>query len=129
MDAYETRVVFWGTRGQELTSRHLAEFLRCGANFVGFVEAPPGSISTVHPEEDPFEGINEVAARLGKPLLCPKSPREPGFIGALKKLEPQVFIIISYQFYLPDEVLAIPPLGAINFHTSLLPRHAGMHPG
>jgi methionyl-tRNA formyltransferase len=129
MHRYATRIVFWGTRGQELTSRHLAEFLRCGANLVGFVEAPPGSISTVHTEEDPFEGINEVASRLGKPLLCPKSPGEAGFVEALKKFEPEVFIIISYQFYLPGKILAIPPLGAINFHTSLLPRHAGMHPG
>jgi len=126
---YKTRIVFWGTRGQELTSRHLAEFLRCGANLVGFVEAPPGSISTVHIEKDPYEGINEVASSLRKPLLCPKSPREPDFINELRKLKPDVFIIISYQFYLPREVLELPPLGAINFHTSLLPRHAGMHPG
>jgi methionyl-tRNA formyltransferase len=126
---FKTRILFWGTRGQELTSRHLAEFVRCGANVVGFVEAPPGSISTVHTEEDPFEGIHEVASRLGKPLLCPKNPGEPGFIEALRKLAPEVFVIISYQFYLPAEILNVPPLGAINFHTSLLPRHAGMHPG
>jgi methionyl-tRNA formyltransferase len=126
---FKTRILFWGTRGQELTSRHLAEFVRCGANVVGFVEAPPGSISTVHTEEDPFEGIHEVASRLGKPLLCPKNPGEPGFIEALRKLAPEVFVIISYQFYLPAEILTVPPLGAINFHTSLLPRHAGMHPG
>ena len=77
---YKTRIVFWGTRGQELTSRHLAEFVNCGANLVGFIEAPPGSISTVHTEKDPFEGINEVAAHLKKPLLCPKNAREQGFV-------------------------------------------------
>ena len=126
---YKTRIVFWGTRGQELTSRHLAEFVTCGANLVGFVEAPPGSISTVHTEKDPFVGINEVAARLKKPLLCPKNAREPGFAADLQELKPDVFIIICYQFYVPKEVLAVPSLGAINFHTSLLSRHAGMHPG
>jgi methionyl-tRNA formyltransferase len=126
---HTTRIVFWGTRGQELTSRHLAEFVRCEANIVGFVEAPPGSISTVHTEKDPFEGINEVAERMNKPLLCPKNAREKGFADALKELKPDVFIIICYQFYIPQDVLAVPPRGAINFHTSLLPRHAGMHPG
>lgn len=126
---HRTRIVFWGTRGQELTSRHLAEFVNCEANLVGFVEAPPGSISTVHTEKDPFEGINEVAERLNKPLLCPKNARDAGFVDELKKLNPDVFIIICYQFYVPQDVLAVPPLGAINFHTSLLPRHAGMHPG
>jgi methionyl-tRNA formyltransferase len=126
---YRTRIVYWGTRGQELTSRHLARFIELGANLVGFVEAPPGSISTVHTEEDPFEGINEVAARLDKPILAPAHPREAGFLEALKALKPDVFVIVSYQFYLPREVRELPPLGAINFHTSPLPRHAGMHPG
>ncbi len=126
---FKTRIVFFGTRGQELTSCHLAKLVENGANLVGFVEAPPGSISTVHTEKDPYEGINEVATRFDKPLLCPQSPREPAFITGLKEMKPDVFIIICYQFYLPAEVLAIPALGAINFHTSLLPRHAGMHPG
>jgi methionyl-tRNA formyltransferase len=126
---YRTKIVYWGTRGQELTSRHLASFVEHGANLVGFVEAPPGSISTVHTEKDPFEGINEVAATLDIPLLSPSSPRDSGFIKELKSLEPDVFVIVSYQFYLPGEVRAMPPLGAINFHTSPLPRHAGMHPG
>jgi methionyl-tRNA formyltransferase len=96
---------------------------------VGFVEAPPGSISTVHTEKDPYEGIDEVSLRLGKPLFSPSRPDEPGFADELRKLKPDVFIIICYQFYLPLKLLEIPPLGAINFHTSLLPRHAGMHPG
>ncbi|NIQ17494.1 MAG: hypothetical protein GTN43_01610 [Candidatus Aenigmarchaeota archaeon] len=126
---FKTRIVFWGTRGQELTSRHLAEFIKLRANIVGFVEAPPGSISTVHTEKDPYEGINEVASRLGIPIYSPKKPKEPDFIKALKSLNPDIFIIICYQFYLTKELLAIPPFGAINFHTSLLPRHAGMHPG
>jgi methionyl-tRNA formyltransferase len=126
---FKTRIVFWGTRGQELTSRHLAEFIKLKANIVGFVEAPPGSISTVHTEKDPYEGINEVAARLDIPIFSPEKPKGPDFIAALKILNPDVFVIICYQFYLTKEVLGIPPLGAINFHTSLLPRHAGMHPG
>jgi methionyl-tRNA formyltransferase len=126
---HEKRIVFWGTRGQELTSRHLAEFVRCGANLVGFVEAPPGSISTVHTEKDPFEGIDAVAKRLSKPLLCPKNARVRGLAEELEGLKPDVFIIICYQFYIPEYVLSVPKLGAINFHTSLLPRHAGMHPG
>jgi methionyl-tRNA formyltransferase len=126
---YKTKIIFFGTRGQELTSCHLAEFVKCGANIVGFVEAPVGSISTVHTEKDPFEGINEVAARLNKPLLCPKNPKEAGFIEELKKLNAEIFIVVGYQFFLSDEILNMARLGVINFHTSLLPRHAGMHPG
>jgi methionyl-tRNA formyltransferase len=126
---YNTRIVFWGTQGQELTNCHLAKFVELGSNLVGFVEAPLGTISTVHTEQDPYEGIHEVAARLGKPLLCTRNPKDPAFINELRALEPDMFVIISYQFYLTKQVLSIPPQGAINFHTSLLPRHAGMHPG
>jgi methionyl-tRNA formyltransferase len=126
---HKKRIVFFGTRGQELTSCHLAEFIRCNANIVGFVEAPPGSISTVHIEKDPFEGINEVAIRLNRPLFCPKNPKDKKFFNELKKLKADVFIVVGYQFFLSEEILNIPRLGAINFHTSLLPRHAGMHPG
>ncbi len=126
---YEKRIVFFGTRGQELTSRHLKVFIKRGANIVALVEAPPGSISTTHTEEDPYEGINETAARLNIPLLCPKNPKEPEFIDSLKETAPDVFIVCGYQFYMTKQALDIPPMGAINFHTSLLPRHAGMHPG
>ena len=126
---YEKRIVFFGTRGQELTSRHLEVFVKRGANIVALVEAPPGSISTTHTEEDPYEGINETAARLNIPLLCPKNPKEPEFIDSLKETAPDVFIVCGYQFYMTKQALDIPPMGAINFHTSLLPRHAGMHPG
>jgi methionyl-tRNA formyltransferase len=125
---YRTRIVLFGTRGQELTSCHLDRFVRHGANIVGLVEAPPGSMSTTHKVKDPYEGIDEVAARLKLPLLCPKSPKDPSFLQAIRGLRPDVIVVNCYQFYLTKELLDIPPLGAINFHASFLPRHAGMHP-
>jgi methionyl-tRNA formyltransferase len=125
---YKTRIVLFGTRGQELTSCHLGRFVANGANIVGLVEAPPGSMSTTHKVKDPNEGIHEVAARLKLPLLCPKNPRDPSFIKAIRDLRPDAIVVNCYQFYLTKELLDIPPLGAINFHASFLPRHAGMHP-
>jgi methionyl-tRNA formyltransferase len=125
---HKTRIVYFGTRGQELTSLHLERFLKSGANIVGFVEAPPGSMSTTHKVKDPNEGINEAAARLKLPLLCPKNPKDPAFLAAVRELRPDVIIVNGYQFFLTRELLDMPPLGSINFHASLLPRHAGMHP-
>jgi methionyl-tRNA formyltransferase len=125
---YKTRIVFFGTRGQELTSLHLGRFLDSGANIVGFVEAPVGSMSTTHAKKDPNEGINEAASRLKLPLLCPTHPRDPAFLAAVRELRPEAIIVNGYQFYLARELLEVPPLGSINFHASLLPRHAGMHP-
>ena len=79
---YSKRIVFFGTRGQEITSRHLEEFVKLDANIIACVEAPPGSISTTHTEEDPYEGINEVARRLNVPLLCPGNPKDRNFCSA-----------------------------------------------
>jgi len=125
---YNTRIVYIGTRGQELTSCHLDRFVKLGANIVGFVEAPPGSMSTTHKVKDPYDGIDVIAGRLKLPLLCPKNPKDPSFIRAIKDLRPDVIIVNCYQFFLAKELLDIPPLGALNFHASFLPRHAGMHP-
>jgi methionyl-tRNA formyltransferase len=126
---YTKRIIFLGTRGQEITSRHLEAFVNLGANILACVEAPQGSISTTHTEEDPYEGINEVARRLNIPLLCPRNPKDEGFIDRVRSLDPDVFIVAGYQFYMTHDLIELPPLGSINFHTSCLPRHAGMHPG
>jgi methionyl-tRNA formyltransferase len=125
---YGTRIVYFGTRGQELTSCHLEQFVRHGANIVAFVEAPPGSIVSTHKAKDPYDGIDVVAARLKVPLLSPKNPNDPAFIASIRDFRPDIIVVNCYQFFLHQEILAVPPLGAVNFHASFLPRHAGMHP-
>ncbi|MCK5570287.1 MAG: hypothetical protein KAJ15_11255 [Spirochaetes bacterium] len=126
---YSKRIIYFGTRGQEITSRHLGAFVKLEANIVACVEAPQGSISTTHTEKDPYEGIDEVAERLSIPLLCPVNPKDTDFISGIRKLKPDVLIVAGYQFYMTKQLLEMPPFGAVNFHTSCLPRHAGMHPG
>ena len=76
----------------------LAEFVKMGANIVGFVEAPPGSMITAQLMKSSLDDINHVVAWLNKPILCPKNPREPRFIDMLKKLKPDLRIVVCYQF-------------------------------
>jgi methionyl-tRNA formyltransferase len=42
--------------------------------------------------------------------------------------EPRLALCIGYRWKLPPEVLAIPELGTVNGHFSLLPRHRGPYP-
>jgi methionyl-tRNA formyltransferase len=42
--------------------------------------------------------------------------------------EPRLGLCIGYRWKLPPEVLAIPELGIVNGHPSLLPRHRGPYP-
>jgi methionyl-tRNA formyltransferase len=46
----------------------------------------------------------------------------------LKATPPDVMVVAAYGLILPQEVLDIPPRGAINIHASLLPRWRGAAP-
>jgi hypothetical protein len=43
-------------------------------------------------------------------------------------LQPEVMVVVAYGLILPAAVLAVPPLGCINIHASLLPRWRGAAP-
>jgi len=124
----KTRVVVFGTSIWELTNKHLAYLLENDANIVAFVESPTEQISTTSAVADTAGNIHEVAIAQKKPLYCPKTPRDPEFIETMRGHRPDVIIVIGYQFFIPKELLQVPPMGVINFHSSLLPRACGMHP-
>jgi methionyl-tRNA formyltransferase len=42
--------------------------------------------------------------------------------------EPRLGLCVGYRWLLPPEVLAVPELGIVNGHPSLLPRHCGPYP-
>lgn len=59
-------------------------------------------------------------------LLQPKRSIEA--LEALRDLQPDLFIVASFGQLVPQEILDIPKLGAINVHTSLLPQYRGASP-
>lgn len=125
----KTRIVYVGTRTWQLTNQHLEYFLRNDANIVAYVESPLENIVSTTSTSGSYKNIREVALELNKPLYCPDTPKDPEFIETLKEIDPDVIIVCGYQFYIPETVLNIPRQGVVNFHTSLLPRHCGRHPG
>lgn len=62
------------------------------------------------------------------PLYQPLNFKENEAIAPLKALKPDVMVVIAYGLILPSQVLAIPSLGCINVHASLLPRWRGASP-
>lgn len=50
------------------------------------------------------------------------------FIDTLKKLKPDVIVVVAYGQILPEEILNIPKYGCINVHGSLLPQYRGSAP-
>lgn len=64
---------------------------------------------------------------LGLPLLQPESLRDPDFLAEIRRLEPDILVVVAFRI-LPRELYEIPPFGAINAHASLLPKYRGAAP-
>src|SRR5687767_10204342 len=72
--------------------------------------------------------VKERAFTLGIPCLQVERPNAPGAIAALQKVEADLFVVVAYGAILSKELLAVPKLGAINLHASLLPAFRGASP-
>ena len=46
----------------------------------------------------------------------------------LKKIAPELIVVVAYGVILPHDILSLPPSGCINVHASLLPRWRGAAP-
>lgn len=123
------RIVFFGSEEMDFTSRHLDYFLKFDPNIVGFVVDTRGVRSTTVSNSSSFKDIIKVAEEMSVPILNPGTVKDAGLVDDLKKLDPDIFVVCGYQFFLPGEIINLPPMGTLNFHASLLPRHSGMHPG
>jgi methionyl-tRNA formyltransferase len=73
--------------------------------------------------------VKAQAERYSLPILQPVSFRkDPTALPALAALQPDLLVVAAYGLILPRSVLAIPKLGAINVHASLLPAYRGASP-
>ena len=72
--------------------------------------------------------LEQLARRLHLPHRFAASRADPRITRLLHELQPDILCIAGYRWLLPSEVYSIPRLGAINLHTSLLPRQRGALP-
>jgi methionyl-tRNA formyltransferase len=70
----------------------------------------------------------ESAERSSIEVLQPADPHAPEVIDRLRALEPDALFVASYGAILKPALLTLAPLGALNAHASLLPRHRGASP-
>lgn len=71
--------------------------------------------------------VKAFAAEQGIPILQPASLKDPWFIESLRRLRPELFVVVAFRI-LPPEVFTIPDFGSINLHASLLPKFRGAAP-
>ena len=118
------RILFWGT--PEFAVPSLRALDDEGFDVVGVVTQPDRPAGRGrHPRASP---VKSIALDQGMEVLTPQSPREAGFIDSIRALEPDVSVVVAYGHILPTEILAVPRLGSINVHASLLPALRGAAP-
>jgi methionyl-tRNA formyltransferase len=70
--------------------------------------------------------VKAAALARGIPVLQPERVKtDPE---ALRRLGPEIQVVVAYGQILPKSVLAIPPRGTVNLHGSLLPLYRGAAP-
>ncbi|RED86305.1 methionyl-tRNA formyltransferase [Cohnella phaseoli] len=72
--------------------------------------------------------VKVFATERGLPVLQPEKLRSPEGVAAVSEIAPDVIVTAAYGQILPKSVLALPRLGCINVHGSLLPRYRGGAP-
>ena len=69
--------------------------------------------------------LKEAALEAGTPVFQPRRMKDPEAYEQVKKLSPDLAILSFVTLIVPGRVLALPRLGSICYHPSILPRHRG----
>lgn len=72
--------------------------------------------------------VKELALAAQLPIAQPQSLRTDTARGQVAAWQPDVMVVVAYGLMLPPAVLALPRLGCVNIHASLLPRWRGAAP-
>jgi methionyl-tRNA formyltransferase len=118
------RLIFMGTPQFALPS--LEAVLTSGEDVAAVVTQPDrprgrGQVVTPSP-------VKELALAWNLPVLQPQRLKDPELQQRLAAYAPDLMIVVAYGRILPREILALPAVGCLNVHASLLPRYRGAAP-
>ena len=118
------RIVFMGT--PDFAVGTLEALIEAGHDIAGVVTQPDkpkgrGKNLMAPP-------VKQAAIARGLAVYQPKKVRDPEFIQILRKLEPQIIVVVAFGQIIPQEILELAPFGCINVHGSLLPKYRGAAP-
>ena len=118
-------IVFMGT--PDFARESLKCLVEAGHNILAVVtnpDKPKGRGMKLIPSP-----VKEYALEKKLEIYQPEKVRNnTEFLDEIKNLNPEVICVVAYGKILPQELLDIPKLGAINVHGSLLPKYRGAAP-
>ena len=118
------RLLFFGTPAFAVDT--LDALLQSPHRVVGVVTQPDrprgrGQRVTVAP-------VKRRAVAAGVPVLQPERLRDVEFLDSARRFHADLGVVAAYGNILTDDVLALPRLGLLNVHASVLPRYRGAAP-
>lgn len=119
------RVVFMGT--PDFAVGTLKELLLAGHEVAAVVTQPDKLKAEERTFDDTLSRIEALAH--GIPVYQPEKIRKnEEFLDELKRINPDVIVVVAFGQILPVSVLTLPKYGCVNVHASLLPMYRGAAP-
>lgn len=116
------RIVFMGTPDFAVPSLEI--LLQHGYDIPAVVTAPDKPGGRLGMLES---AVKKCAVAHGIPVLQPEKLKNPDFLTQLRDLKADLQVVVAFRM-LPEAVWAMPPLGTLNLHGSLLPKYRGAAP-
>ena len=124
MKAGPWRLIFLGTPDFAVPS--LEALLAAGEEVIAVItrpDRPRGRGQKVSPSP-----VKEAARARGLTVLQPVRLKDPELLQTLAAMQPELMVVAAYGRILTPEILALPAVGFLNVHASLLPKYRGSAP-
>jgi methionyl-tRNA formyltransferase len=118
------RIVFFGTPQFAVPS--LDRLLASRHPVIGVVTQPDRPRGRGHTVSD--APVKALAVERRLPVFQPSRLRDPEVETTMRRWQPDLAVVAAYGKLIPDHLLALPRLGMINVHASLLPKYRGAAP-
>ena len=119
------RIVFMGTPDFAVPS--LEALVAAGHEVCGVFCQPDKPVGRHQNKLQP-PAVKVCAQSHNIPVFQPTKLRDGTALAQLQELNPELIVVAAYGCILPDDILALPPKGCINVHSSLLPKYRGAAP-
>ena len=118
------KIVFMGT--PDIAAGVLGSLLDSEHEIMGVVTQPDkpnqrGNGITYSP-------VKQMALNAGLKVFQPVKASDEAFVDELRKLDPDVIVVVAFGQILKNNILTLPKYGCINVHASLLPKYRGASP-
>ena len=118
------RILFMGT--PEFAVASLKRLVEDGHEICGVFTQPDKPKNRGH--KLAFSPVKEYALTQKLDVFQPLKMRDGEAMSIVERLNPELIVVAAYGKILPENILNFPHFGAINVHSSLLPRYRGAAP-